>query len=222
MHNKYVIITAGGTGERMGTVIPKQFLLLNGLPVIMHSMKAFYDFSEEINIVVVLPESQLKAWKNLCMEHHFDMPHKVCAGGATRFESVSKGLKHTGQGLIAVHDAVRPLVSSRLIRECFTVAQDKGNAIPVIPLKDSVREVISGKNQAMNRQALRLVQTPQVFDSEQIKEAYGRVTHSNFSDDATVVEASGLEITLIEGDERNIKITTPADMLIAESYMEQS
>lgn len=221
MLDKYVIITAGGTGNRMGTVIPKQFLLLNALPVIMHSMKAFYQYSEEISIIVVLPESQPEVWAGLCKEYQFKIPHKVCTGGITRFESVRKGLEHSGEGIIAVHDAVRPLLSPQLIRKCFSVAEEKGNAVPVIPLKDSVRSVESGKSQAVDRKPLHLVQTPQVFISEQIKSAYQRATHKDFTDDATVVEAAGLAINLVEGEERNIKITTPADMLIAAALIDR-
>jgi 2-C-methyl-D-erythritol 4-phosphate cytidylyltransferase len=222
MSDKYVIITAGGSGKRMGSTTPKQFLLLNGLPVIMHSIQAFYRYSNNIGIIVVLPESSFDDWQKLCTKYQFDIPHRICQGGNTRFKSVYQGLQLAGKGLIAVHDAVRPLVSRKVIENCFTVAEVKGNAIPVVKMKDSIRKVESGRSITVNRTDLRSVQTPQVFKSDILMQAYQQDENQCFTDDASVVEAYGCKINLLEGEERNIKITSPEDMLIAEALLKVS
>ena len=217
MLDAHVVITAGGLGSRMGSEKPKQFLELNGLPVLMHSIKAFYQYSTNIKIIVTLPGMHLTAWEALCRDHHFEIPHTVCHGGETRFESVKHGLENVDEGLVAVHDAVRPLVSVELIARCFEAARDKGNAVPVIPLTDSVREVLNGESRPADRDHLRLLQTPQVFDAALLKSAYKQAFRPSFTDDANVAEAFGAKIILVEGDPRNIKITRPEDMLIAEA-----
>ena len=222
MSNKYVIITAGGSGKRMGSTIPKQFLLLNGLPVIMHSILAFYQYSNDISIIVVLPESHLNDWKKLCTKHQFDIPHRICQGGDTRFKSVYQGLQLAGKGLIAVHDAVRPLVSRKVIKNCFAVAEEKGSAIPVVKMKDSIRKIESSGSTVVNRAELRMVQTPQVFKSDILIPAYQQDESRYFTDDASVVEANACRINLVDGEERNIKITSPEDLLIAEALLKVS
>ena len=219
MSKQFVIVTAGGSGRRMGSTVPKQFLLLNGKPVIMHSIQAFYQYSSEISIVVVLPESHMDYWHQLCSKHHFEIPHRICPGGECRFKSVFAGLELAGKGLIAVHDAVRPLVSNKLIEHCFAVAEEKGNAVPAVHVKDSVRKIESSGSYPVSREDLRLVQTPQVFTSDILIPAYQQSEKSHFTDEASVAEAHGCKINLVDGEEQNIKITSPEDMLVAEALL---
>lgn len=216
MLKKHVIISAGGVGERMGGTVPKQFLLLNGLPVIMHSIQAFKNYSSSINVIVVLPQQHLQSWEKLCKEYKFEIKHSVCPGGESRFHSVKNGLDLiSAEGLVAVHDAVRPLLSSSLISRCFEEAARMGNAVPAIPLTDSAREVSGGKNHPIDRNKIRLVQTPQVFNVETLKQAYTQSYQPFFTDDASVVEAMGQAIHLVEGEVSNIKITRPEDLRMA-------
>ncbi|MDT8393719.1 MAG: 2-C-methyl-D-erythritol 4-phosphate cytidylyltransferase [Bacteroidales bacterium] len=222
MAQKYVIITAGGRGSRMGAAIPKQFLILNGLPVIMHSINAFLDHSADIKVIVALPQEYFNTWKTLCSEYDFKANHQLCAGGETRFQSVKNGLSLVdNEGIVAVHDAVRPLVSPALIKKCFIETSEKGNAVPVVHLKDSVREVNANDNKPIQRERLRLVQTPQVFMAGILKKAYQQENNIAFTDDASVAESQGVKINLIEGDDKNIKITTPDDLIIAEALMKE-
>ena len=214
----YAIIVAGGSGTRMNANIPKQFLELNGIPILMHTIKTFYAFDNGMKIILVLPEGDIVYWEQLCLEHDFNIPVAIVKGGATRFESVRNGLDLISdhQGVVAVHDGVRPLVSQRLIREAFSTAFEKGNAVAAIALKDSIRKITQEGSEALDRTAYRLVQTPQTFRLSIIKNAYKTAKHTNFTDDAAVVEASGHPIRLIEGDGVNLKITTPEDLLVAE------
>lgn len=222
MHKEYVIITAGGSGVRMGSDIPKQFMELNGLPVIMHTIKAFARYSSDINIILVLPEDGMDEWDRILKKYPLEVTFHLCSGGEKRFDSVKNGLELVeGDGLVAIHDAVRPLVSSRLISKCFQTAAKEGNAIPVIPLQDSMRELNGEENRPANRDVYRLVQTPQVFDISLIKKAYEQAYRSSFTDDATVAEALGAKIHLVEGEKRNIKITTQEDFLIAKAYLKE-
>jgi len=221
MAKEYVIITAGGRGIRMGSDIPKQFMELNGLPVIMHTIKAFARYSPDINIILVLPEDGMDEWDRILKKYPQDVTFHLCSGGEKRFASVKNGLELVeGDGLVAIHDAVRPLVSSRLISKCFQTAGKEGNAIPVIPLQDSMRELNGEENRPANRDVYRLVQTPQVFDISLIKKAYEQAYRSSFTDDATVAEALGAKIHLVEGEKQNIKITNKDDMLIAKAFLE--
>lgn len=220
MSKHYVIITAGGTGTRMGAGIPKQFLKLNGLPVIMHSIYAFADHYKGIEVIVVLPPGFSDTWNALCKEHNFTVEHQLCQGGETRFQSVKNGLGLVkGDGIVAVHDAARPLLTADLIETCFRETSEKGNAIPVIGVRDSVREIAAEENRPLYRDKLRLVQTPQVFRTESLIKAYQQAERSSFTDDASVAESNGITINLVEGEERNIKITTPDDMIIAEALL---
>lgn len=220
MLNKYVIITAGGKGERMKNAVPKQFLLLNGLPVIMHSIQAFKSYSSSINIIVVLPEVHIQIWEKLCKEYKFDIKHLVCPGGESRFHSVKNGLGLIiPDGLVAVHDGVRPLVSLALISACFDEAARKGNAVPAIQLTDSAREVSGEENHPIDRTKIRLIQTPQVFKSDTLKQAYSQSYRLSFTDDASVVESLGYAIHLVEGESSNIKITRPEDLRMASHFM---
>lgn len=219
---KYVIITAGGSGVRMNTPRPKQFIPLLGKPVLMHTLEAFYRFDPDIHIILVLPLSQIPYWKQLCAEHHFSVPFQITEGGPERFHSVKNGLKLTANdGVVAIHDGVRPLVSGKTINEAFYFAEKFGNAIPVIPVTESVRRVENACNKPEDRNTLRLVQTPQCFMAVTIKKAYQVNYHESFTDDASVLEQTGERIFLCEGNRENIKITTPADILIAEALLKQ-
>lgn len=217
---KYAIIVAGGSGTRMRSQLPKQFITVAGKPILMHTLKAF-DF-DDIQLILVLPQQQISFWRELCQKNTFFLPHKIVEGGASRFESVRNGLNsiETQDGLVAIHDGVRPIIKKEIIKKTFEKASETGNAITAVPLKDSIREVNDSSNKAKDRANYRLVQTPQTFLIQRIKDAFDRATHTNFTDDASVLEAMGEEIHLIEGDYRNIKITTQEDLLIAESYLE--
>ncbi len=214
---KASIIVAGGSGQRMNTLVPKQFLPLKGKPVLMHTIEQFYTYDNEMRIVLVLPESQLEYWNTLCKEHAFSIAHTVVHGGSTRFYSVQNGLALVGDAdFVAVHDGVRPLVSQATIQGCFETAIQHETAVPVIDLIDSIREVSEHGNSAKDRTKFKSVQTPQVFSTELLNCAYQQAYSDLFTDDASVVEALGHDITLAAGNRENIKITTEIDMIIAE------
>ena len=218
---KFAIIVAGGSGKRMESSIPKQFLLLNGRPVLMHTIEAFAS-QKDIHIIVVLPHSKFDEWKSLCIEYSFPINHDLVEGGDTRFHSVLNGLnKIDTDGIVAIHDGVRPIISQKIIRDSFDIAYQKGNAITAVKTKDSIRELtLTGQSKNVNRNNYYLVQTPQTFQISVIKEAYNNASHYNFTDDAGVAEeVLGLNINLIEGDYCNIKITTPEDLNIASVLM---
>ena len=218
----WAIIVAGGTGSRMQTDVPKQFLELCGKPVLMHSIMAFADACEDIRIIVVLPSLQIKYWQELCLHHGFMLPHVIAEGGSTRFHSVKNGLALLPEeGLVAIHDGVRPLVSRQTINGCFCEAASYGCAVPVAPVNDSVREVSGQSSRMLDRSTLRLIQTPQVFDIALLKKAYEQEYTPTFTDDASVFEKAGHAIHLTEGNVENIKITTPNDLLVAEALMER-
>ena len=227
---KYAIIVSGGTGQRMESQLPKQFLDLKGLPVLMHSLSAFYGHGDSVKIILVLSEVHLKIWEDLCNIHQFKIPHTIVLGGESRFQSVKNGLNYIfnpadssenqtisfNRTLIAIHDGVRPLVSENLISRAFTEAGEKGSAVPAIPSRDSLRMITpSGQTEAIDRECILLIQTPQVFKAELLKNAYQRQFEDSFTDDASVIEKSGYPINIIEGDIRNIKITYPIDLEIA-------
>ena len=217
---KYALIVAGGTGKRMGSETPKQFLELVGKPVLMHTIERFYRYDTNISIVLVLPENQSEFWSELTRTYDFKVPHILVKGGLNRFFSVKNGLGAIGEnGLAAIHDGVRPLVSSETIKRCFDAAEKYGNAIPVISPADSLRVIKNEKNMPVRREQFRLIQTPQIFEVKQIKKAYMVEYSSDFTDDATVYEMSGHEIHLVEGNRENIKITNPEDMAVAASLL---
>jgi len=219
---KYVIIVAGGFGTRMNNSVPKQFLLLAGKPVLFHTINAFFSYNNEISIILVLPSSQISKWKELCDENHLTIPHNIVEGGKTRFHSVKNGLKSIEEaGLIAIHDGVRPLVSNETISRVYNTAEKLGTAIPVLSVNDSIREISNKTNKSVNRNNLKIVQTPQCFKSEIINKAYQQSYNEMFTDDATVVEKTGEEIFLVDGNNENIKITTAIDLLIAENLIQQ-
>ena len=216
---KIALIVAGGSGTRMETNVPKQFLLLAGKPILMHTLEAFY-FAGVNHIILVLPQSQIEFWNQLCQTHEFTIKHQLVAGGASRFESVQNGLQYCNNNdLVAIHDGVRPFISKEIILKSFETALEKGNAVAAVRLKDSIRKVELLGNKNVNRDNYYLIQTPQTFKVELIKEAYAVQDHINFTDDASVLEANGHAINLIPGDYKNIKITTPEDMLIAEAFL---
>lgn len=217
---KYVIIVAGGSGSRMKSDVPKQFMLLAGMPVLMHTINAFYKFSSEINIIVVLPEAEIITWKVLCEKYSFIVPHIIQEGGNSRFQSVKNGLEKIGNdGLVAVHDGVRPLVSQEVIEKSFETAAKEASAVTAVTLKESIRFIEGKGSKAMDRSNYQLIQTPQTFKVELLKKSYGVEESEMFTDDASVVEATGHAITLIAGNYENIKITTPEDLVIAECLL---
>ena len=215
----YIIIVAGGKGLRMGSDIPKQFLPIGGKPVLMRTLERFREYSAELQIILVLPEAQQEYWHQLCKEYHFDVEYQLANGGQTRFHSVQNGLAKVpddAQGVVGVHDGVRPFPSIEVIKNCYETARTKKAVIPVIPVVETVRHLEGEKSVTVPRGDYRLVQTPQTFDIQLLKAANRQPYNDGFTDDASVVESYGYEITLVEGNRENIKITTPYDMKIAE------
>lgn len=221
MKKPYItIIVAGGSGKRMNAEIPKQFIEIHGKPILMHTLEVFHRFDESMQLILVLPTVQIEVWKELCKKYSFEFPHKIVAGGQTRFESVKNGLKDIKvPALVAVHDGVRPLISLETISRCFESAEKFGAAIPVFDLVESIRQVTETGSQSVDRKAYKLVQTPQVFDAELLKKAYEQDFSPLFTDDASVVEAIGQHVELVEGNRENIKLTTGIDLEIAEILM---
>ena len=215
---KVALIVAGGKGKRMNTSISKQFLLLNNLPVVMHILKKFSHFEKTI---LVLPQSQFNYWEELCNTHNFTQPHTLVEGGKTRFHSVRNGLNKTDKNtIIAIHDGVRPLVSTKLIDRLITEPKNGVGIIPIVPLKDSIRKVKGEHSIHIDRSNLYKVQTPQCFLSADIKEAYTQEFSDTFTDDASVFEAKGGRIATLLGEEKNLKITTKEDLTIANKFMQ--
>ncbi len=215
---KYAIIVAGGKGERMNAVMPKQFLAICGVPVLMRTLENFHTTDNTIQLILVLPESQFAYWKEICEKYDFSVPHQLVGGGETRFHSVKNGLAQVPiDSLVAVHDGVRPFVSEEAIRRCYDLAQAKGSAIPVVNSVDSIRLVDENGNQSVDRTHYRMVQTPQVFQSSLLKKAFEQAYSPLFTDDASVLEAMGTKVFLTEGNRENIKITTPFDLKVAEA-----
>ena len=213
---KIALIVAGGTGARMETSVPKQFLLLDGVPVLMHTMLKFYRHDSGISIRVILPESQVPYWKLLCDTHNFAIPHEIGTGGETRFHSVKNNLSGIpAHCLVAIHDGVRPLVSNATIGRCFETAMKWGNAVPCIEIPETLRMIDGETSTQVDRSKFRLIQTPQVFESGLLKKAYAQEYLPRFTDDAGVVESMGHTIHLVEGNPENIKITLKKDLVIA-------
>lgn len=217
------LIVAGGKGLRMGSELPKQFLPIGGKPVLMHTLEAFYRFDSAIDLILVLPEEQQGYWKQLCEKHRFTIRHLIANGGETRFHSVRNGLALvSGGGLVGVHDGVRPFVSQEVIRRCYDRAATEKAVIPVVDVVDTVRQVTESGSRTVNRDDYKLVQTPQVFDADLLRRAYAQDFKPFFTDDASVVEAMGVSVYLVEGNRENIKITTPFDLKIATALLECS
>ena len=214
--SKTVIITAGGIGKRMGSKVPKQFLLLNGKPLLYWTIEKFYQFDSQMQIIVSLPKDWMQFWENACEEYRISIPHILVEGGQERFHSIQNALKFATGDLIAIHDGVRPLVSINLIQNGFETAKLKGSAVPVVELKESIREVSENSSKAVPRSNYRIVQTPQTFQKEIIEKAYQQDFNLTVTDDACLVESIGYNIELIEGESQNIKITDPTDFALAE------
>ena len=215
----YIIIVAGGKGLRMGGDIPKQFLPIGGKPVLMRTIERFRAYSKNLQIILVLPEAQQDYWKQLCKEYAFDVDYMLTNGGETRFHSVQHGLAlipDDAQGVVGVHDGVRPFPSIEVIKNCYETAREKKAVIPVVPVVETLRHITEGTKP---RNEYRLVQTPQCFDIQLLKAANRQPYNDGFTDDASVVEAFGFENTLVEGNRENIKITTPYDIVVAEAII---
>ncbi|MBR4729036.1 MAG: 2-C-methyl-D-erythritol 4-phosphate cytidylyltransferase [Prevotella sp.] len=216
----YVIVVAGGKGLRMGSDIPKQFLPIGGRPVLMRTLERFREYSTELQIILVLPEAQQDYWRGLCEEYHFEVEYLLANGGQTRFHSVQNGLAlvpDDAEGVVGVHDGVRPFPSVEVIRNCFETARTAKAVIPVIPIVETVRHLEGNSSVTVPRGDYRLVQTPQTFDIQLLKAANRQPYNDGFTDDASVVESYGHSITLVEGNRENIKITTPYDIVVAEA-----
>lgn len=215
-----VIIVAGGSGSRMKSDQPKQFLELSGKPVLMHTLEAFYRFDSSMELIVVLPVDQIPSWEQLCLNHNFVLRHQAVVGGDTRFHSVKNGLSALSEcDLIAIHDGVRPLVSQTTINDCFAVAEKQGAAIPVLPVVESLREGTMVKSVSVDRSRYFSVQTPQVYHTSTLVKAYEQEYSPLFTDDASVMESAGFRVHLVEGNRENIKITHPVDLRIAEFFL---
>lgn len=218
---RYALIVAGGSGQRMGAQQPKQFLLLAGKPLLMYTIEAFSNAEKSINIFLVLPENQIQHWENLCREYDFSVPLSIVEGGESRGNSVKNGLDSINamDGLVAVHDGVRPLVDKSLINRAFAEAEIKGNAIPCVKVNDSLRLIRGSANFPLDREKVLAVQTPQCFRLDLLRQAYERPDFAAYTDDAQLYEATGFDLAFIDGSNENIKITTPADLRVAESIL---
>lgn len=230
--NKYVVIVAGGKGLRMGRDLPKQFIPLRGKPLLMHTVEVFYRWDSSVRMVLVLPEDHRPYWEMLCREIGCQVPHAIVQGGMARFFSVKNGLdwvkadvanrgETDEQSLVAVHDGVRPFVTTEVITACFKQAAHSGAAIPVVPIVDSLRKLEGTASRPVDRSQYVSVQTPQVFELNLLTKAYQQPYASAFTDDASVVESLGHPIDTVPGNRMNIKITTPFDLVIAEALMRE-
>jgi 2-C-methyl-D-erythritol 4-phosphate cytidylyltransferase len=221
--NKSVIIVAGGIGSRMKSAVPKQFMLINGLPILMHTINCFHLYQHDISIRIVLPANQIEKWQLLCEKYSLKIRHNCIEGGATRYQSVKNGLNGIPENqLIAIHDGVRPLVSLSTITRCFDEAEKNGSAIPVIEVHETLRMVEKSFSKTVDRSVYKIVQTPQIFRGEILLKAYQTPFNEAFTDDASIVEACGYPVSLVEGNRENIKITTQTDLLIAEALIKNT
>ena len=218
----YIIVVAGGKGLRMGSDIPKQFLPIGGKPVLMRTLERFREYSEDLQIILVLPEAQQEYWQELCKKYDFKVEYLLANGGQTRFHSVQNGLAlvpDNAEGVVGIHDGVRPFPSIGVIRNCYETARIANAVIPVIPVVETVRHLNNDDSMTVPRNEYRLVQTPQTFDIQLLKAANHQPYNDGFTDDASVVESYGHKITLVEGNRENIKITTPYDITVAEAII---
>lgn len=221
----YIIIVAGGKGLRMGGDLPKQFMPLHGKPVLMHTIERFRAYSDELKIILVLPHEQQDYWRQICQKHNFTVEHTVVDGGQTRFHSSQNGVAAVpddATGVIGIHDGVRPFVSEETIARCFEAARQFGAALPVLPVTDTLRRVADDGGYNVQRNDYRTVQTPQTFDAQLLKQAFKQPYSDNFTDDASVVEALGHKVTMVDGNRENIKLTTPFDLVVAEALIKKN
>ena len=218
---KYAIIVAGGKGLRMGGELPKQFIPVEGRPVLMRTLDTFHACDNSIQIILVLPRDHQPYWQELCHEYQFSVPHRIADGGATRFHSVQNGLAlvDAPEALVAVHDGVRPFVAHEVINSCYREAKLHGAVVPVIPVVETVRQLVDQTSVTVSRDAYRLVQTPQTFNAALLRRAYEQPYCDAFTDDASVVEALGAAVQLVEGTRENIKLTTPFDLIVARALL---
>lgn len=217
---RFAIIVAGGSGSRMQSAVPKQFLLLHGLPVLMHTMQAFYNSHPKPQIILALPQSYHEYWIQLCTNHKFALPYQLVGGGHTRFHSVRNALALVpNDALVAVHDAVRPLISPTIIEDAYLQANEHGAVVVAVKSRDSIRQSRNGETKSLLRDEVYLVQTPQTFKASLLKEAYEHPYQESFTDDASVAEQAGHAIHIVEGSYQNFKITFPEDIVIAELLM---
>ncbi|WP_321286494.1 2-C-methyl-D-erythritol 4-phosphate cytidylyltransferase [uncultured Sunxiuqinia sp.] len=217
---KFALIVAGGVGQRMGAEVPKQFIRIAGKPILIWTIERFKAFDKDINIVLVLPESQFNYWKEIALEFNLSKSIVLAKGGETRFQSVRSGLNQIpDERIVFIHDGVRPLVSSETLDNCYRMALEKGNALPVAPVVESLRQVDGDQSKHVDRSQYRLVQTPQTFRSSTIKQAYQQAEVPFFTDDASVCEANGVPIHLVDGNVENLKITRPIDLVIATALL---
>ena len=217
---KFAVIVAGGSGTRMGSKVPKQFLLLNGQPVLLYTVEAFLSAYPDMEVILVLPSSYMEQGAEIARQSSDPGRISITMGGETRFHSVKKGLSlATHPSIIFVHDGVRCLVTQKLIRSCYDQAVEKGSAIPCIVVPDSIRIINGDKHQPIDREKLRAIQTPQTFQSEMLLKSFELPSSESFSDESTVVEAAGYEVFLAAGEKENIKITLPADIPVAEQVL---
>ena len=218
---RYAIIVAGGKGLRMGSEVPKQFLLIKDKPVLLRTLQAFHSFDSKIQIIVVLPAEQQETWQQICVRHECNIPHQITTGGETRFHSVKNGLAlipDNTDAVVGVHDGVRPFVSQEVLQRCYALAEEYKAVIPVVPVIETIRKLNDAEgSKSVPRSDYRLVQTPQVFEVATLKQAYQQPYIDPFTDDASVVEAMGIPVALAEGNRENIKITTQFDLRIAEA-----
>ncbi len=214
-----LIVTASGSGKRIGTEVPKQFLLINKKPIIFYTIEQFYKYSPDIEIIITLNENYISYWNNLINEYNFNIKHRIVKGGITRYDSVKNAIKTINEScLVAVHDAVRPFVSINTISRCFAVAEKKGNAVPYIEISDSIRHIDKGANSSVERSKFVKIQTPQIFNINLIKKAYSNNNCIECTDDASLVESINEKIHLVKGNIENFKITTQYDLKISELY----
>jgi 2-C-methyl-D-erythritol 4-phosphate cytidylyltransferase len=221
----YVIIVAGGKGLRMGSELPKQFLPIGGKPVLMRTIERFQEYSPALKIILVLPKDQQEFWRELCRKHDFNTPHQIADGGETRFQSSKNGLAlipDDAEGIVAIHDGVRPFVSKAVIERCFEAARDDYAAIPVMPITETLRYVDRGHGHNVMRDHFRSVQTPQCFDLALAKQAFNQPDRETFTDDASVIESLGCQVTMVEGNRENIKLTTPFDLKLADCLIQNA
>lgn len=219
--SEYAIIVAGGSGTRMHSQVPKQFISIGSQPILMHTIQRFYEYNPAIGLIVVLPQDQITVWEGLCTEHNFNLKHQIVPGGASRFSSVKNGLAAITEqdGVVGVHDGVRPFAPVKIIAEAFKAATEKGNGTVAVSLKESIRQVTPTGNMALDRSLFRLIQTPQCFTLTLLRQAFALPEETTFTDDASVVEKLGYKINLVEGAYENIKITTPEDLIWAEAFL---
>ena len=221
----YIIIVAGGKGLRMGGDLSKQFMPLHGKPVLMYTIERFRAYSDELKIILVLPHEQQDYWRQICQKHNFTVEHTVVDGGQTRFHSSQNGVAAVpddATGVIGIHDGVRPFVSEETIARCFEAARQFGAALPVLPVTDTLRRVTDDGGYNVQRNDYRTVQTPQTFDAQLLKQAFKQPYSDNFTDDASVVEALGHKVTMVDGNRENIKLTTPFDLVVAEALIKKN